>query len=47
MRSSWQLREALVSIAIIAAGVWLGSMFAPPEFAKRAIWLWLAWRIFG
>lgn len=42
-----KIREAAVSIAIIAAGVWLGGLFTPPEFARRAVWMWLLWRIFG
>lgn len=44
---TWRLREALVTVAIIAAGVWLGGLFAPPEFARRAVWMWLLWRVLG
>lgn len=44
---NWRLREALMTVVIIAAGVWLGSVFAPPEFARRAVWMWAIWRVFG
>lgn len=42
-----KLREVIVAIIIVAAGVWLGVAFAPPDYVRRAVWMWILFKVLG